>query len=98
MPSKATLFSMDTKDLSPKESLALGLITKTGYVLTSIERLELTSPMEVNRTWLAIELGLTTSALTKLLHKLKDQGLIEPRTKTEWQRQLEVMRANSEVE
>jgi DNA-binding MarR family transcriptional regulator len=67
---------MDTKLIDTRQQLDSGLITKTGYVMACIALLELDTPMALPRAWLADQLGLSPTATTKLLHKLKKQSLI----------------------
>jgi hypothetical protein len=67
----------NTKVTELKAQLASGLITKTGYLLGCIEALELDNPMAIDRSWLAAQAGLSVTATTKLLHRLKDKGQIE---------------------
>jgi DNA-binding MarR family transcriptional regulator len=62
---------------SLQTALSMGLITKTGYTLESVRLLEIENPMECDRQWLADQLGMTYSALTQNLHRLKALGFFD---------------------
>jgi CRP-like cAMP-binding protein len=59
-----------------KLKLSEGLVTKTGYVFEACQILEVDNPMSVDRQWLADMLGLSYSATTQLLHRLRASGKV----------------------
>jgi hypothetical protein len=53
-----------------------GIITRAGYVLRACKLLQLDNPMSVDRRWLSDQLGMTYTATTNQLHRLKSKGLL----------------------
>ena len=59
-----------------KAKYADGMITRTGYVLEACQLLQVDNPMGIDRSWLSDQIGMSYTATTKQLHRLRNKGLI----------------------
>jgi hypothetical protein len=67
--------AMNTKLTQLNDRLSRGYLTRKGYVVDACIVLQVDRPLTVPRLWLAEELGMSVTHLSKILLTLKAEGV-----------------------
>jgi hypothetical protein len=67
--------AMNTKLTQLNDRLSRGYLTRKGYVVDACIVLQVDRPLTVPRLWLAGELGMSVTHLSKILLTLKAEGV-----------------------